>query len=99
MPVSAPFGSGQLAKCNCPEEQVSNYGLMEIKNARFRRNENLFLEDGTRLGNVGVELLDDVAILLFDNAALQLERVSKAAIIESKILRKQGKAFDRLILR
>lgn len=32
MPVGAPLGSGQLARCNCPEEQVSNCGLMEIKN-------------------------------------------------------------------
>src|SRR6266849_3360414 len=57
------------------------------------------LEDGAGLGDVGVKRFNDVAVFLFDNAALEFEGEGEAAIINSKIFGEQREALDAFILR
>jgi hypothetical protein len=45
----------------------------------------LFLEDGMRLGEVGVKRVDDLAVFFFDHTALDLQRKSECATVKSKI--------------
>src|SRR5208337_4389439 len=62
------------------------------------KRQRLFLKDGPRLGHIRVELLDDSVILLFHDAAAQLEREGQAAVVESKILGQQCETLDAFIL-
>ena len=50
-------------------------------------------------GRLGVEALDDVGVLLLDDAALELERVGELAAVEGEVAFEQGKALDGLVLR
>src|SRR5215472_4490861 len=59
----------------------------------------LLLEHGTWLGDVGVQGLDDAAILLFHHSALELKRKGEGAIVKRKILGKQRETLDGFILR
>ncbi len=47
----------------------------------------------------GVQPFNHVSILLFDDAALELERIGEFAAIEGEVAVKQGKALDSFILR
>jgi len=57
------------------------------------------LQNGAWLGYVGVELLDDVAIFLFDDAALELHGERQTAVIVGEVFGQQGEALDGFPLR
>jgi len=57
------------------------------------------LEDRAGFSDVGVKGFDDGGILLFDNAALELEGESEAAVVKSKILGEKREALDGFVLR
>src|SRR5258708_6525675 len=58
-----------------------------------------FPEDGAGVGDISVKRFNLLAILFFDDAALELERESEAAVIESEIVGKKREAFDGFVLR
>ena len=51
------------------------------------------------IGGFGVELVDDFAVVLFDDAALELEGKGEAAVVEGEILGENSKALDGFVLR
>src|SRR5712692_2366159 len=59
----------------------------------------LVLKERAGFGDVGVQGFNDVAVLLLDDAAFELEGESEAAVGEAKILGEQRKALDGFVLR
>jgi hypothetical protein len=58
-----------------------------------------FLQDGAGFGDVGVEGFDEGGILLFDDAALELEGKGEATVVKSKIFGEKSEALDGFVLR
>src|SRR6266404_5368035 len=59
----------------------------------------LVLNDRPGFGDVCVKGFDDGGVLLFDDAALELEGEGEAAVIESKIFGEKSEALDGFVLR
>ena len=70
-------------------------GLLHQREAPVTR---LVLMNGAGFGYVGIEGFDDIAIVLFDDAAFEFQRKGEAAIVESEVFWKQGEALDGFIL-
>src|ERR1700745_2684892 len=47
-----------------------------------------------RFGDVGVQFIDNVLILLFNDAAFELHREGKGAIVEGEVIRQEGETLD-----
>ena len=56
------------------------------------------LKEGTWFSDVSVEGFDDVAVLLLDDPALELEGEGEAAVIESEIIGEKSEALDGFVL-
>jgi len=52
-----------------------------------------------RLGGVGVELVDEFAVVLLDDAALQFQGEGQAAVVEGEIFWQESEALDGFPLR
>ena len=74
--------------------------LVRLSNSKNRSGgSHLFLKNRAGLGEVGVKGFDDVGVLLFDNAALDLKGEGEAAVVEGEILGENSKALDGFVLR
>ena len=105
MPRVSPNEGHCFAGNNCTQEQVAEVLREEIHAARILRTmagsskrRNSILENGAGLGDVRVERFDDLAESLFDDAALDLESESKAAVVESEVLGEESEALDGFVL-
>src|SRR5499433_1848788 len=63
------------------------------------RGSGSVLDDRTGLGHVRVQGLNDVVVLLFDHATLELHGEGERAVVEREIARKQSKTLDGFELR
>ena len=56
------------------------------------------MDDGAGFGYVGVEFVDEIVILLFDDAAFELHGEGEAAVGEGEILGEEGEPLDGFVL-
>src|SRR6266850_2398961 len=85
--------------CN---SKLSSTGLdvSEQQNVSWKSQEpRSILKDRTGFGDVGVEGFDDRAVLLFDDATLELERKSEAPIVKGEVFGEQSETLDGFVLR
>src|SRR6266849_2080909 len=95
MPEAIGDNGNGFEKSTCTKGQRAVASRPSVQ----ENNSRLILEDGAGFGDVSVKRFDDGGVLLFDNAALDLERESEAAVVESKIFGEKSEAFDGFVLR
>ena len=95
MPEAIGDNGNGFEKSTCTKGQRAVASRPSVQ----ENNSRLILEDGAGFGDIGVKRFDDGGVLLFDNAALELEGEGKAAVVESKIFGEKSEAFDGFVLR
>src|SRR5215472_152523 len=64
-----------------------------------RKGTPLIADEGSRLGHIGEEFVDQALILMLHDTAFEFHCEREHTGIEGKIVRKQGEALDRFVLR
>jgi hypothetical protein len=87
------------------EERIQPSWLDDSFNTEFTESDvgenspdELVADQRARFGDIGVESVDKVVVLLFDDAALELHGEGKSTAIESKVFRKKSEALDGFVL-
>src|SRR5579859_747649 len=68
------------------------------KRIGFFAVERLVEDDGAGFGDVGVEFVDEVSVLLFDYTALEFHGEGETAAVEGEIVGEEGEALDGFVL-
>ncbi len=76
-------GTKKFVRFNCTGEQSGTFSI---------------LKEGAWFSDVSVEGFDNVAVLVFDDAALELEGEGEAAVVKSEIIGEKSEALDGFVL-